>query len=228
MQRMQRIYTTALITLALSTAHAGFYVGAGLGPNSTNFKHYAHFTQPGAHGANVIQKTPYGGTGIFGTLFSGYEYLHNHYVLAAEINGNVNSVSVLTSNKNYSPINFTSTSYAIKNNFGVSILPGYQVSKSTQLYGRLGYVNGEVRIKGNDNSLTNISHRRNGFRPGLGIKHQLTEHVALRMEYSQALYAKTNMRVSTPNSTADMGAFTKSTTVTPQQQTFEFGIVLRS
>jgi len=70
----------------LSSSHASFYVGAGLGPDTVDFKQTAHvvsfnpaFT---TQGFNVQDKTHLSGTGVFGTVFAGYALVQQQFFFA--------------------------------------------------------------------------------------------------------------------------------------------------
>ncbi len=215
------ILSGAFLTSLAFTAHAGWYAGAGLGPDTIDFKQRSHVTQTGSQGFDVINKTNLSGTGVFGTIFAGYGKLVNKLYLAAEINGNVSSSSFLTSNHEYVHSNFSDTRLKLPNSYGVSILPGYQVIESTLFYGRLGYSNAKFKSSTSDTSLSNISTRLDGFRYGLGLKQMLTKRVAVRVDYSRIDYQHIQM------ATLDTGSSTtKNTTIKPNQQLVELGVVV--
>jgi len=217
MIRIIRTLLFSLIVFFISAAHASFYVGAGLGPDAIDFKQQANIYQPGAFGFQVINKTHLSGTGVFGTVFIGYKYLQNKFHLAVEANSNISSASFTTSNDEYVHSNFQHSRYKINNSYGVSVLPGYQISENALFYARLGYANANVKISTTDSSLANKSHRRDGFRPGLGVNQQITKRLSVRMEYSRTQYTKTKLSAFDA-----MSLVTKNTTISPRQQLVEF------
>lgn len=219
MLRITQIFGAGLFICAASTVNAGIYIGAGLGSDSVDFKENAHVFSPGNF--NVINKTHLSSTGVFGTLFLGYGYLHNNWYLAGEVNGNISSTSSKTSNDEFVHLSFTSTTLKIKNSYGFSVLPGYQYTPYTLFYGRLGLQNSEIQERTSDISLANFDSRKNGFRYGVGMKQVITNRLAVRIDYSLVNYN------SILSSTFDpVGGVTKNTNIYPMQQLIEFGLVM--
>lgn len=222
-------YQTRLLSLAVlgsltQAANAGAYIGAGIGPDTVDYKQQSHVVyfnpaQP-TQGFNVIDRTHLSGTGVFGTLFAGYSVLHNALYLAAEINGNLSGSQFRSSNAEAIHGSYSSTVYKLKNVFGISVLPGYQFSNTTLFYGRLGFADAKLRVVTSDTSLQNLNKWRGGFRWGLGGKQNINEQVALRLEYSQIWYKKANMYTFDT-----LSSVSKETTLKPMQQLVEFGLV---
>jgi len=207
------------LLLSATTAQAGWYIGAGLGPDTVDFKQNGHVFQPGNF--SVIDKTHLSSTGIYATLFGGYGALvHNQWYLAGEVNGNISSTSFRSSNSEYVHSTFSNTKFKINNSVGISVLPGYQYSPGTLFYGRLGYQNGHFRSTTSDVSLANVSKREGGFRYGVGLKQALTPRLAVRMDYSRIDYS--DIRFSTFDA---LSTTTKNTIISPTQQLLEFGLV---
>lgn len=213
---MLRKTLIAASLLPLSCWGAGFYVGAGLGPDLGDFAQNARITSPGNFDAR--DKTHHSGRGVFGTLFGGYSLSRDYWSLGAEVNGNLSSLKFKSSNYEYINLSFTNTKFRLRRNYGVSILPGFQYSENTLLYGRLGYANGNFRINTQDVSLKNINRNLDGFRAGLGLKQDLSEHLALRLEYSHIEYEKTTF-------TGGSNGVVKYTIMRPTTNQFEFGVV---
>lgn len=217
---------SVLLILASSAVHAGYYAGIGLGSDTVDFSVKSHVVQANPNqpvGFDVINKSHASATGIFGTLFAGYGTLvKNNYYLAGEINGNLSSTKSTTSNDEFVHLSFASSTLKIKNSYGLSVLPGYQFSPATLFYGRLGYANGKITQQTTDISLANFTKRKSGFRYGLGVKQDINERIALRMDYSRIDYKKINTSTFDP-----LGNVGKSTQLHPQQQLVEFGLVIK-
>lgn len=226
MSGINKWISSTLLVLASSAANAGIYAGIGLGPDTVDFSATSHVINAAPNqpvGFDVINKAHLSATGLFGTLFAGYGALvKNNFYLAAEVNGNVSSTKSKTSNNEFVHQSFTSSTLKINNSFGISVLPGYQFSPTTLFYGRLGYANGKIRQITSDTSLANFSERKNGFRYGLGIKQNITEKVALRMDYSRIDYSPINTATFDP-----VGIVGKTTRLHPGQQLVEFGLVIK-
>jgi outer membrane immunogenic protein len=206
------------LLLAAMTVNATPYWGIGIGPDTINFKQNAHITQLSTF--NVTDITHLAGTGFFGTFFAGYYWLHNTFFLAVEGNGNLSAAEFQSSNSNITNPNISNTHYIMDNTYGVSILPGYQFSPSTLFYGRVGYANAHFEVNSSDVSLENVSRRLDGLRYGLGVKQAITEHIALRLDYSRINYSNTNLRTYETSSSTN-----KITSIKPRQQLVEFGII---
>jgi outer membrane immunogenic protein len=202
----------------INTVHAGFYVGAGLGPDTIDFKQRAHIFQP--RNFDAIDRTHLSGTGIFGTIFAGYGWFYNWFFLAPEINANFSSVSFDSSNDEFIHQNFNTTHYKIKNSYGISVLPGIQINPNSLLYARLGYENARFKIITTDISIGNASNRRDGFRYGLGLRTNLYRAFDFRMDYSRVQYDTTKLHTFDATSST-----TKTTWIKPRQQLLEFGLI---
>lgn len=211
--------STILFACNISNSNASIYAGADLGSDTIDFKQHAHFIVP-TH-LDGTDKTHLSGTGIFGSLFAGYAITRHTFYLASEINANLSSATYKSSNVETYHSNVSKTYYKMNNAFGISILPGYLLSDTTLLYTRAGYSNAQFKITGNDASLGNSNHRKNGFRYGLGIKQALSQRVALRMDYSRINYNST--RLATLDTLSN---FAKNTSITPRQQLIELGVVI--
>lgn len=226
------LVAASILAFSASVAQAGFYVGAGLGPDAVDYKQKSHVFQPNTNqfdlipatvqqiNFDVIDKAHLSGTGLFGTIFAGFNGLNGRFYYAGEVNANLSSSSFRASNEEYVHSNFSSTHYKMNNSFGISALPGFQYTPTTLFYGRLGYQNTHFKTQTTDVSLANVSKHLNGFRYGVGIKQDLSEKVALRMDYSRIAYGDVKM------ATFDaLSSTSKTTSIKPNQQLVEFALV---
>ncbi len=213
--------TTALGLCALLLSppcFSGFYLGAGIGPEGSHFNQNAHVIKLGTF--DVIDREVFSGTGVFGTLFGGYSWVHKRFYLAGEINGNMSSVEYKLTNKDYVHRTLSKTTFTIKNSEGVSLLPGFFLSENTVFYGRIAYANGHVKIKESDPTIRSNTRNCNGLRYGLGLRHYLSTQWAFMMDYSQVNYQDVNSFVYEP-----FGAVAKTTTISPNTAQVAFGLI---
>lgn len=219
-----RTICAGFIFIACATANAGFYAGIGAGSDTADYKQISHVFELDNNGNlrfNVADLSHPSGTGVFGTLFAGFQTLYNQLYLAGEINGNLSSSSAKSANDEYVYRSFTSTNIMMKNSLGISALPGYQFNSNTLFYARLGYTNSQVKVRTSDTSLANVSNRLNGIRYGVGVKQVITERFAVRMDYSRVNYS--HLQFTTFDS---LSTTTKETKIRPIQQLVEFGVVV--
>jgi outer membrane immunogenic protein len=230
---LKEISSIALLSLSFSTpSYSGFYVGGGIGPEGAAFYQRAHITGNSGVGPvdvnttgafNVIATNNLSGTGGFGTVFAGYGWRHQLWYLAGEINANLSSVKYKLTNDEYIHQNFAQTFFTIRTSEAITVLPGYFLTNSTLLYGRVGYANGRLKIfEGADPSIQNMNRNVNGVRYGLGISQELSSKWAIRLDYSQINYAHVNSFTSFP----DAGV-TKTTEITPNTAQIAFDLVYR-
>lgn len=219
---MLRITSPAIaLTLALTApSHANPYVGVGLGSDTVTYTQDARITQLGTFDAVDISHLS--STGVLGSLFAGYFSRHNSFYLAGEFNANLSSTEFKSSNAEFLSSSVARTQFKINNSFGISLVPGYQYSPTTLFYGRLGYTSGHLKIRTTDASLENISSYRNGFRYGLGIANDLSSKLSLRLDYSRIDYSKTHL-----NTLDGLSNTTKVTSIKPQQQLIELGLIYK-
>ncbi|WP_298626852.1 outer membrane beta-barrel protein [uncultured Legionella sp.] len=225
MLRKTQLLSTGLVLLTASTVNAGFYSGLGLGSDTVdlNVRSRIYEELPGHPSSfDVINKSHLSATGVFGTLFAGYGTLvHDNYYLAGEANLNISTTQSRSYNHEYYHQSFADTVIKIKNSIGLSILPGYQFTSNTLFYGRLGITNSTFKENTTDISLFNYTTKKTGFRYGLGVKQNITNRLALRMDYSRIDYASINTGTFDP-----VGKVRKTTQMTASQQLVEFGLVV--
>lgn len=221
----------ALLSVLAAPAWAGFYVGAGGGPDMGNFDVNAHVYEYHApyYGFNVKNLEETSATGGFGTIYAGYATplsrigLRIPYVnLALELNANGSSLKHENANDEFVHKSYSSTTYRVDYSFGASILPGYMISDATTFYGRIGYANGRFKVTTSDVSLANVDRHLSGIRWGLGLQQMIAYQLALRVEYSHIDY-----RSVTINTFDALSSVTKITTFTPHTNEVEFSLLYK-
>lgn len=215
MLRKTLIIASLLIT---STCFAGFYLGAGGGPEGASFTQKSHVTRFNTF--NVRDKEHFAGTGGFATILGGYGWMNKQFALAGEINANVSSVEYTLSNKEFIHQTFSNTWFTIKRSFGISILPGFLISENTVIYGRIGYANGRLKIAESDPTIQSMTKNRSGLRYGIGIRHEFKPRWVFMMDYSQINYNSVTSHVYEP-----FGEVTKETRITPHTAQVAFGLI---
>src|SRR5262245_2811071 len=114
------------------TCFSGFYVGAAVGPETARFSQTAHVVRFGSR--DIVDKNRFSGVGVFGTIFAGVSVIYKCLYLAAEIHGTMSSVEYKLTNDEFVHQNFSKTTFTMRHNEGVSILPGFLLSPDTALY----------------------------------------------------------------------------------------------
>lgn len=195
----------------------GFYLGIGAGVDATNFKRVKYVTIPGF--LDVTDKIQLGGQDFFGDIYAGFSRVFCRILyLAAEINGAQSKAESRTFNiDSFHPENVGLATYRIKQTWGAGLLPGIILPQNTLLYGRVGYVRGNLQISTNQiTSLANVDTWLNGIRFGVGIEKQICRNLSLRFDYSHIEYQKHRDLVldvktdGSPNVLSDTNIFPKS------------------
>jgi opacity protein-like surface antigen len=212
--------TFVLLTSSVSWAGNGFYAGAGVGSEATDYKQTARVivAVPPRVESNIKDTEHFSGTGVFANLFGGYSHTwRNQLYLAGEINLDASTDEFTAENVEFVHATVSNTSYKMENAYGVSLLPGYAY-KDFLYYARVGYANGNLKTASSDPSLANINRRIGGLRLGLGINKSFTDHINARVEYSETFYQKTRFKVIN-------GPATKTTQITPTTGQVEISVI---
>ncbi len=199
---------------------SGFYLGAGIGADTTDFKVTSTPQKSGEF--SVINNTEEAAQGVLGDLFGGYSWHYQWFYLAAELNGNLSSAKFTTSNNELVHSSYSQTSYKINRSWGIGVLPGVLLPETTLLYGRVGYVDGDFHINTSDTSLVNANTWLDGLRLGVGLEKRIYKDFSIRAEYSHISYQKQSGTASDPSI-----GFTKKTDVSPDSNQFEFAVDYR-
>lgn len=212
------------------------YFGLGIGPENVDFRQKVYFIdrptliQSGQNfpppGERVFDKTHAAGNGGFFSIFGGIASKFpgcgecDKFYIALELNANARSLHHRRINTEYVHVNFGHTFYKLRNDYGISVLPGIFFNSCSLIYARLGYVNSRLVTSTNDESLQNIKKNLSGLRYGLGFRQAFDECLALRLEYSQNIYKRGKMFAEPLP-----GVISKSTYLTPYTQRFEVALI---
>jgi opacity protein-like surface antigen len=197
-----------------------FYVGAAVSRDLAHFKTNDVFSVSSASVNNPFlpispaaldfsRKFDWNANGYDGELFAGYGMVFNdHYTLAAEAFADLSSDKGTITETFRTPIFNSvfvgSSNVRVKNSFGASILPGFKLSSSTNLFARVGWVDSRfqeqagLRIAGSNSLITPVnsgllvqatqSTYKSGIQLGLGMETMVTQNVGIRGEYDWNRY----------------------------------------
>lgn len=228
-----------LLLAFFSTSSFGFdyragtcetYLGVGIGPENVDFRQKVYFINKPAFpatGERVFDKTHSAGNGGFLSIFGGIAAKFpgcgecDKFYLALELNANARTLHHRRINTEFVHINFGHTFFKMRNDYGVSVLPGVFFTPCSLLYARFGYVHSRLITNTTDESLQNIRKNLSGLRYGLGFRQAFDECLALRLEYSQNIYRKRAKMFAEPLP----GVITKTTYITPYTQRFEVALI---
>ena len=159
----------ALTTSAFAGTSEGPYVGAGISAYSGD----ATVSAPGVSITFGNDKLDVGAN-----VFGGYKWNMGTGSVAAELsyNSNVGKLANLTGAGQ-------TIDGKLDNNWAISVLPGYNFTKDTTGYFRLGYaqVKGTLNLTGTITGSGN--HTFNGTVWGFGVDQAVTPNLAARLEY---------------------------------------------
>lgn len=140
--------------------------------------------------------------GIAGGLFAGvkFEIGENAFI---GLEANVGTGNAETSEKEREAdlyeVEYKSEA---KTSYGIAALAGLKITPSTSLYGRLGYQRTKYEhslrafIPGDGEYSLSESDTYGGFRVGIGMETALTEHLAVRVDWSQTHYSSKSIRLT--------------------------------
>ncbi len=229
LRKILSVMMCASLPMACWSWGSGFYVGGGMGADTTDYYIKSYIKQdPSQQKFSVINILDGGAAqGIFGTLFGGYSIIRQAFYFAGEANYNGSTAAYTTTNNEFDHSTFQSSDTRMKMipNWGLSLIPGwFMFQDSALIYGRVGYAGSVFRVDTSDTSLADITHTISGFRYGAGIEKRVYKNLGLRFEYNHIIYASSTIY----HVDASNGAITpKQTVIIPQTNQFEFGLVYR-
>ena len=96
------------------------------------------------------------------------------------------NISLSKSGENSTPATGTRTAKLELENYATLYLqPTYKISGGTAVYGKVGYIHGDVKISGSNaatGSTINATDTLQGYTVGLGIQHNIDKNVFVRLE----------------------------------------------
>ena len=98
------------------------------------------------------------------------------------------NISLSKSGEDSTPATGTRTAKLELENYATLYLqPTYKVSGGTAVFGKVGYIHGDVKVSGSNTatgSTINATDTLNGYVVGLGIQHNISKNVFVRLEGS--------------------------------------------
>ena len=96
------------------------------------------------------------------------------------------NISLSKSGENSTPATGTRTAKLELENYATLYLqPTYKIGGGTAVYGKVGYIHGDVKISGSNTatgSTINSTDTLNGYTVGLGVQHNINKNVFVRLE----------------------------------------------
>jgi outer membrane immunogenic protein len=183
-----------LLLLCHSAYASGFYAGLTGGYDSTNFYKTLTIVQNGSQ--TYDKQDNLSGDGFFAGPLLGYQFDIGRGFLATELDGNLSSIKYdgWFIDNTSQPGQTSSATLTIKNSYGVSIMPGYNLNPNVALYGRLGWERGDFEYSEYKADLGEPSYGvtehewLNAWKLGAGVDLALTPNTALRLEYDHLRY----------------------------------------
>lgn len=208
----------------------GAYVGGELGYDYATINDHFTFPFTTSHGPSELEgHTHFSAAGFVGGGFIGYGVqLKKNFYLGAEFLANGSTLSTYNQtiyNHFHDAGKYDGDGYdhtlSIKNNIGISLLPGIHLNQNVLFYGRLGY--SSAHVTGTEGvifyseplnlpqSTTSYSFSvsPNGFSYGLGIEAALVRHFSFRGEFIRTDYqsfkTRLNNQISVSNNQVMLG-----------------------
>ena len=199
MIKIKKIIPTALLLTSISSAALADNWNVGASASYANIDGTARDTQTTGAGAVVAQTR--GATSAdtdfpFGSIFLEYAKTMNKdldlifgldYVpFKAEIDSKSFADSSLEATEANSSVSGTRKAKLELENYATLYLqPTYKIGGGTAIYGKVGYIHGDVKITGSNtatSSTINAKDTLNGYTVGLGVQHNLNKNVFVRLE----------------------------------------------
>lgn len=209
-------YSVFLFLVSNFSFASSFYAGISAGWNATDFSENITVQNPYV---SVKETNHLSGTGPLGSLFVGYAWMHHWFYLGGEANANLSLSTYKQTNKEAVHGSNTSITLNVRNELGLSLLPGYVADNNTLIfYGRVGYIASDFHFDDTSSSQLIKNTSLNGLRLGLGIEKILQSHIGIRLEYNYLNYNTVKIESN------DLGTATQTVNkVTPTTSEMEIG-----
>ena len=197
MIKIKKIIPTALLLTSISSAALADNWNVGASASYANIDGTARDTQVTGAGAVVAQTR--GATGgdanfPFGSIFLEYaKTLDKNLDLIIGLDyvpfkAEIDSKSFSDTSLEAGGTTGTGTRTAkleLENYATLYLQPTYKITGGTAVYGKVGYIHGDVKISGSNaatSSTINAKDTLNGYVFGLGVQHNLNKNVFVRLE----------------------------------------------
>jgi len=207
-QKVVAPVAVAVVPVATHQLKDGFYLGAQLGYDS----YRARESVSAVSGVNQINANPaITAAGFEGGLFAGYGAYFDRFYLGAELSGDISKADAsyhATATTAAVTANYNSR-FKVKNNYGLSVIPGVKLSDTSLFYVRLGYDRANIQTSesysatGGSAVSSTQTQWKNGFKYGLGMESLVSENVSVRGEFNHVNYNSFNTRLGTRVSPAN-------------------------
>ena len=199
MINVKKIIPAALLLTSISSAAFADSWNVGASGSIANIDGTASDTQVTGAGVSVAQ-TRGGKSGDatfpFGSIFVEYAKTMNNdldliigldYVpFKAEIDSVSRTDSSLEGNANaVSETGVRKAKLELENYATLYLQPTFKVGGGTSVYGKVGYIHGDVKITGSNtatSSTINAKDTLNGYTVGLGVQHNINKNLFVRLE----------------------------------------------
>jgi opacity protein-like surface antigen len=196
MIKIKKIIPTALLLTSISSAALADNWNVGASASYANIDGTARDTQVTGAGAVVAQTrgaTDGDADFPFGSIFLEYAKTMDKnldliigldYVpFKAEID--TRSFSDTSLEASTTGTGTRTAKLELKNYATLYLQPTYKIGGGTAVYGKVGYIHGDVKISGSNaatSSTINATDTLNGYTVGLGVQHNINKNVFVRLE----------------------------------------------
>ena len=260
---MTKKYALAVIlsltaTTVLATPFDGFYAGADIGMSQAQFNKdqtvslKAMIEDTPIFQIPITNKKKLSDNAANGNLDIGFsKVFKQHFYLGLEANADFQNLQVtnnpdVTESVSGFQLNMPTT-VNLKNEFAVTLNPGFVFNNNTLIYGKIGPAWGRFNIDGdatyNQNLGVPASASANvedddsydcGLRLGLGIEHYLNDNLSLKLEYINTNYGTvqsddptTGVITTNPPDSGLTGTLSNSDKISARNNTILFGLNYR-
>lgn len=171
------------------TLHEGFYAGFSFGHDGYRVRE--NFDVSDGDSGFLQGNPPINGTGWVPELFAGYSAYWCRFYLGGELYLNMST----TDNATYGVADNVASynnKFEARTGYGVAIIPGYKLNRTTLVYLRGSYnwlgVDTEESISTNSPSRFNNSNTIHGLGYGVGMETALCNNWSVRAEYNHLTY----------------------------------------